>query len=141
MVQMMRTIYIVGKKIAAVGLAPLELFPFVIFVSEVCIFLHNFYTFCLIKFIPHLHHYALQIWYENRGCGASFIRIMNAPLLFCQFDMYLDGQLFSVKVFSGTAAPTSLKFRMNVRYELLYCRKEIRGCKVWSFRGMSLCYP
>ena len=43
-------------------------------------------------------------------------------MLFCRFDMYLDRQLFSVKVFYRTPAPTSLKFGMNVRYEQLYCR-------------------
>ena len=57
-------------------------------------------------------------------------------MLFCQFDTYLDGQLLSVKVFPGTAAPTSLKFGTNVGYELLYSRKEKRGCGFRSFRVM-----
>ena len=54
---------IVGKKIRAMGLGPLELYPFVGFAIKFCIFLNNFYTGfqILMKFILHVQLYALHM--------------------------------------------------------------------------------
>ena len=81
---------IVGKKIRAMGLGPLELFPFLVLAIKLCIFLNNFYTRfqILIKFILHMHLYALHVWYENRGFRARFIRVISLcyiSLFWCAF--------------------------------------------------------
>ena len=81
---------IVGKKIRAMGPVPLELFPLVVLAIKLCIFLNYFYT-CfqiLIKFILHMHLYALHVWYENRGFRARFIRVISLcyiSLFWCAF--------------------------------------------------------
>ena len=70
---------IVGKKIRAMGPGPLELFPFVVLAIKVCIFFNNFYTGfqILMKFILHIHLYALHMRYENRDFRARFIRVTS----------------------------------------------------------------
>ena len=70
---------IVGKKIRAMGPGPLELFSFVVLAIKFCIFLNNFYTGfqILMKFILHIHLYALHMYYENRGFRARFIRVIS----------------------------------------------------------------
>ena len=70
---------IVGKKIRAMGPGPLELFPFVVLAIKLCIFLNIFYTRfqILIKFILHMHLYALHMSSENRGFRARFIRVIS----------------------------------------------------------------
>ena len=75
---------IVGKKIRAMGPGPLELFRFVFLAIKFSIFLNNFYTGfqILMKFILHIHLYALHMWYENRGFRARFVRDISLFLYF-----------------------------------------------------------
>ena len=83
---------IVGKKIRAMGPGPLELFPFVVLAIKLCIYTH---FQILIKFILHMHLYALQV-YENRGFRARFFSVISFVIFH-----YFDVHLFSVKDISG----------------------------------------
>ena len=105
---------IVGKKIRAMGPGPLELFPVVVLAIKFCIFLNNFYTRfqILMKFILHIHLYALHMWYENRGFRARFITVISL-FIYCYFDMHL----FCVKDISRTTLPRNLKFRTHDKYD------------------------
>ena len=121
---------IVGKKIRAMGPGPLELFPFVVLAIKFCIFLNNFYTGfqILMKFILHIHLYALHMWYENRGFRATLLQLnpFLAHLSSAQDELLwslfvrrpsvlpcVRPLTFSNDFSSETAEPILLKFHME----------------------------
>ena len=107
---------IVGKKIRAMGPGPLELFRFVFL--AISIFLNNFYTGfqILIKFILHIHLYALHMWYENRGFRARFITVISLFYILLFWYAFILCQ-FCVKDISRTTLPRNLKFCTHDKYD------------------------
>ena len=109
---------IVGKKIRANGPGPLELFPFVVLAFKFCIFLNNFYTGfqILIKFILHIHLYALHMWYENRVFRARFITVISLFYISLFWYAFILCQFF-VKDISRTTLPRNLKLCTHDKYD------------------------
>ena len=107
---------IVGKKIRAMGPGPIELFLVVVLAIKLCIYivLNNFYTRfqILIKFILHIHLYALHVWYGNRGFRARFIRVISL----CYISLFWYA-FICVKDISRTTLPTNLKFCTHDEYD------------------------
>ena len=80
---------IVGKKVRAMWPGPLELFPFVVLAIKFCIFLNNFYTGfqILMKFILHIHLYALHICDMKTGASGPDLLQLYSYFIFRYFDM------------------------------------------------------
>ena len=81
---------IVGKKIRAMGPGPLELLLFVVLAIKFGIFVNNFYTGfqILMKFILHIHLYALHIDMKTGASGPGLLQLYPF-FIFRYFDMHL----------------------------------------------------